>query len=243
MATFALQCAGSSPSRQHTLLIATTDQDHRAFLAGQLDADGHTVYEADHATAVIARLSAHPVDVLILGELDQPADAPALLRALRAGEHPRIPPGLAAITIGADDELTVLRAYESGSDHHLPDNTGYVLLRAVLASVVRRAFVDATPRHLQARDIHVDLAARSVDVGGTLVHLSRLEFELLVKFAGDPLRVFSRDELARCFWRGHISGRTVDSHIARLRTRLTAAGADEVLVNTWGQGWALTRLH
>jgi DNA-binding response OmpR family regulator len=68
-----------------------------------------------------------------------------------------------------------------------------------------------------------------------------LEFGLLVKFAGDPLRVFSRDDLARCFWRGHISGRTVDSHVARLRTRLTAAGADEVLVNTWGQGWSLTR--
>jgi DNA-binding response OmpR family regulator len=38
-----------------------------------------------------------------------------------------------------------------------------------------------------------------------------------------------------------ISGRTVESHVARLRSRLTAAGADEVLVNTWGHGWLLTR--
>jgi hypothetical protein len=63
---------------------------------------------------------------------------PALLRSLRAGQHPRIHPGQPVITIGATDELTVLRAYESGSDHHLPDSTGYVLLRAVLASVLRR---------------------------------------------------------------------------------------------------------
>jgi hypothetical protein len=34
-------------ARQHTLLIATTDPDQRTFLAAQLDADGHTVYEAD----------------------------------------------------------------------------------------------------------------------------------------------------------------------------------------------------
>jgi DNA-binding response OmpR family regulator len=47
-------------------------------------------------------------------------------------------------------------------------------------------------------EIHVDLAARSADVAGTIVHLSRLEFELLVKFASDPVRLFSRDDLARC---------------------------------------------
>jgi two-component system OmpR family response regulator len=242
MATNPLQQL-SSQSRQHTLLIATTDRDQRAFLAGQLDADGHTVYEVDHAAAVIARLSAHPVDVLVLGELEHPGDGPALLRALRAGEHPRIHPGLAVITIGATDDLTVLRAYESGSDHHLPETTGYLLLRAVVASVIRRAYEDVTARHLQAGEISVDLAARSVTVAGNVVHLSRLEFELLVKFAGDPVRVFSRDELARCIWRGEISGRTVDSHVARLRTRLTTAGADQVLVNTWGHGWSLTRPH
>jgi DNA-binding response OmpR family regulator len=121
---------------------------------------------------------------------------------VRAGEHPRIHPGLPVITLGAGDELTALRAYESGSDHHLPDDTGYLLLRAVLRSVIRRAFEDLTVRQLQVGEIHVDVAARSVHVAGKVVHLSRLEFELLVKFAGDPIRVFSRDDLARCFWRG-----------------------------------------
>jgi DNA-binding response OmpR family regulator len=35
---------------------------------------------------------------------------------------------------------------------------------------------------------------------------SRLEFELLVKFASEPVRVFSKDELARCIWRCQIRG-------------------------------------
>jgi two-component system response regulator MtrA len=242
MATHAMQL--DCPPRRQTLLIASTDQHQRTFLAAQLDADGHTVYEADSTTGALTALCGQAIDVLLLGELQRPADAPGLLRAVRSGEHPRIHPGLPVITIGADDELTTLRAYESGSDHHLPHDTGYVLLRAVLRSVVRRALEDdLTARHLQVGEIGVDVAARSVQVGATVVHLSRLEFELLVKFAGDPIRVFSRDELAQCFWRGQISGRTVDSHIARLRTRLTAAGADEVLVNTWGHGWSLTRPH
>jgi hypothetical protein len=52
MATHALQQQQvSHQARQHTLLIATTDHDQREFLAAQLDADGHTVYEADRAAA------------------------------------------------------------------------------------------------------------------------------------------------------------------------------------------------
>jgi len=73
------------------------------------------------------------------------------------------------------------------------------------------------------------------------VRVSRLEFALLVKFAGDPVRVFSKHELARCIWRQQqICERTVDSHVARLRGRLTNAGARPVLINKWGQGWSLT---
>jgi DNA-binding response OmpR family regulator len=226
---------------KHELLIAVTDQHQRAFLAGQLDADGHTVYEADSTAAVIAKLSAHAIDVLILGCLQRPADAPALLRAIRAGEHDRIHPGQPVITIGATDELTVLRAYESGSDHHLPEHTGYVLLRAVLASVTRRAREKTTGRHMYVGEIHIDLGARTVDLAGTPVHVSRLEFELLVKFAADPIRVISKLELGRGIWgQDRISGRTIESHVCRLRTRLTDAGASTVLVNRWGQGWALT---
>jgi len=225
---------------QLTLLIASVDEDRRGFLAGQLDADGHTVHEADHPAAAVAKLSALAIDVMVLGDLQQPADAPRLLRAVRAGEHPRIHPGLPVITIGAEDELTALRAYESGSDHHLPDDTGYMLLRAVLATVARRTLDDATARHLHVGEIHVDLAALTVTVAGTAVRVSRLEFALLAKFAADPVRVFSKHELARCIWRQQqINGRTVDSHIARLRGRLTQAGAERVLINRWGQGWSL----
>jgi DNA-binding response OmpR family regulator len=90
---------------------------------------------------------------------------------MRSGEHPRIHPGQPVITLGANDELTVLRAYECGSDHHLAESTGYVLLRAVLTSVARRALAATRGRHLHVGDIHIDLASRSVDVTGSPVRL------------------------------------------------------------------------
>jgi hypothetical protein len=59
MATQPLQ-HDSHQARQHSLLIATTDPGQRTFLAGQLDADGHTVYEADTTTGALTALSRQP---------------------------------------------------------------------------------------------------------------------------------------------------------------------------------------
>jgi CheY-like chemotaxis protein len=55
----------------HTLLIAHPDHTHRELLAAQLDADGHTVHEADSAATATAKLCAHAIDV-ILADLGLP---------------------------------------------------------------------------------------------------------------------------------------------------------------------------
>ena len=88
--------------------------------------------------------------------------------------------------------------------------TAYVVLRAVIATVIRRTLEEVCAGELHVGGIHVDLAARTVTVADSTICLSRLEFELLVKFAGDPQRVFSEHELTRCIWgHEHITGRTL----------------------------------
>jgi DNA-binding response OmpR family regulator len=72
------------------------------------------------------------------------------------------------------------------------------------------------------------------------VRLTRREFDVLATMASDPAKVFSKTDLARTVWgTTHLSGRTVDSHVARLRHRLGDAGATDLLRTKWGQGWAL----
>jgi hypothetical protein len=57
----------TEPATQHTILIAAIDTEQRTFLAGQLDADGHTVYDADHA----ARLEAQRILTDLLEEIHE----------------------------------------------------------------------------------------------------------------------------------------------------------------------------
>jgi hypothetical protein len=57
------------------------------------------------------------------------------------------------------------------SRHSSRSYRSYVLLRAVLAAVVRRTLGSVTGRHLHVGAMHIDLAARSVEIAGTVVCL------------------------------------------------------------------------
>jgi DNA-binding response OmpR family regulator len=79
-----------------------------------------------------------------------------------------------------------------------------------------------------------------VRVDGRPVKLAKKEFELLHTLAGDPLRVFSKEELLRDVWgfRARGNTRTLDSHASRLRRKLDPEGR-RFVVNVWGYGYRL----
>jgi DNA-binding response OmpR family regulator len=222
----------------HALLIAGADVRSRDLLAAQLDADGHTVYTADTARGVLAKLAVQAIDVVLLAELESAADAPALVRDIRAGRHPRVHRCQPIITLGVGDELVALRAYEAGSDHHVDTGVSYVVLRAIVAAVVRLTLTDISSRHLYVGDLHIDTAGCCADIDGVPVRLTQTEFALLATLATDPTRVFSKAELKRAVGREQASDRTLDSHIYRLRRRL-AEGGVQLVNNRWGAGYVL----
>jgi DNA-binding response OmpR family regulator len=73
------------------------------------------------------------------------------------------------------------------------------------------------------------------------VPLPGKEYELLVKLAGDPHRVFTKEELLREVWGFRSLGRTrtLDSHASRLRRRLARPGQPPYVQNVWGVGYCL----
>lgn len=224
-----------------TILVASADCHWRHQIAEQLKADGHRVLEAlsDSSTR---KLLAHDPHVLLLSELDAPAQSTQLLRALRADELDA-PAVLPVLTFGATDLVVELRAYELGSDHHLPGACDYVLLRAVLAAVLRRC---ATPARrsavLRIGPLSLDPAARRVELDGELIELPAREYELLRVLASDPTRVWRKDELLMQVW-GHgdySRTRTLDSHACRLRKALRRDAGRTFVQNIWGVGYRLT---
>lgn len=87
----------------------------------------------------------------------------------------------------------------------------------------------------------VHRSGRRVFVGDREVALSVKEFQLLLILATDPYRVFTKAELLKIIWESQLEKtRTLDTHASRLRRKLTAAGAEGLIVNLWGIGYKLS---
>ena len=146
------------------------------------------------------------------------------------------------VVLGASaNELDMLRAFETGADDFMARPARYLELRARTRALLRRAQWQLTPAHrLEVGPLEIDLDGHAVSLDGLPVDLRRLEFELLAHLAGDPERVFGKQELLRAVWGYRSSGstRTVDSHASRLRRKLEERGGHWV-INVWGVGYRL----
>ena len=98
----------------------------------------------------------------------------------------------------------------------------YPEVAARIAAVLKRARARRERGMVQVGELRIDPSSREVSIGDLVVELSAKEFALLHALAGDPTRVFTKEELLRDVWGFKLMGstRTLDSHASRLRRKL-----------------------
>ena len=225
------------------LLLAEAEQGTREFLERHLASDGFSVFGADAGRQALELVERERPDLVLVGGLP---DAPALevCRLLREGEPGRFwDRDVPVIVLGeprSSDPVDRVHAFERGCDDFVPRPFHYEELVARIHAVLRRTQPGARDR-LAAGALAIDRATRRVTVHGLTVALAAKEYELLVKLAAQPTRVFTKDELLRDVWGFRSLGRTrtLDSHASRLRRKLAVAGAEDCVLNVWGVGYRL----
>jgi DNA-binding response OmpR family regulator len=226
------------------LLIAEPESATRVFLSRHLADDGFAVAEATEGQEALAVAEEQRPDLALLGDELPDVSGVELCRRLREGEPGRSwDRDVPVILLGQPDSDAVdrVRAFARGCDDYVGRPFHYDELLARIHAVLRRANGAGHDRLLEADGIVVDVATRRVTVGGERVLLSSKEYDLLVKLASDPERVFKKDELLRDVWGFRSLGRTrtLDSHASRLRRKLGTPHGTRYVRNVWGVGYCL----
>jgi DNA-binding response OmpR family regulator len=225
------------------LLIAEPESATRGFLSRHLAEDGFAVVEATAGREALELAEEQRPDLALLGDELPDLSGAELCRRLREGEPGRSwDRDVPVIVLGQPqaDAVDRVRAFARGCDDYVVRPFHYEELLARIHAVLRRANGSSHDR-LEADGIVVDVATRRVTVGGERVVLSGKEYDLLVKLASEPERVFKKDELLRDVWGFRSLGRTrtLDSHASRLRRKLAAPDGTRYVRNVWGVGYCL----
>lgn len=225
----------SGAVRGMRLMVVEDDDDVGNALVEVLTGQGFQVVRKIRGADVL--VGHRHVDAVLL-DLGLPdGDGLQFLRQLR--EVSSVP---VVILTARDDERSVVRGLRSGADDYLvkPPRMGELVAR--LEAATRRVVADSASDAPTVRtgDVLVDLAARTVSVGGAPVVLTQKEFELVEVLTERPGSAVSREILMDRVWGDAFLAvsRSLDQHISTLRTKLDRPG----LITTirgfgyrWGQ--------
>jgi DNA-binding response OmpR family regulator len=143
------------------------------------------------------------------------------------------------------DEAGKVQALDLGADDYLTKPFSVLELVARVKALFRLVDVlvnppaDA-PKAIEAKDLRIDIEKREVTVRRAPICLTAKEFQLLLHFAQNPGRVYSRSQLLDQVWGYSHSGyeHTVNSHINRLRAKIeTDPNEPEYIQTVWGVGY------
>ncbi|MFH1474323.1 MAG: response regulator transcription factor [Chloroflexota bacterium] len=219
-----------------------------------LEREGHVVEVAHDGDAALAAARHAPPDLVVLDVMLPGRTGFDVLRALRAESDP----GPAVILLTArDDVIDRVAGLELGADDYvtkpfepreLVARVGAVLRRlrpAVPAPGAGGSPVAGSPTpsgaptvdghsRLSLTDLEIDPLAREVAREGRPIELTRTELDLLIAFAEQPDRAWTREQLGARVHGEEFDAfdRSIDSHVKNLRAKLGARPDGSAYVNT-----------
>jgi DNA-binding response OmpR family regulator len=202
-------------------LIVDDAPEIRRLMERALAADGWLVVEAGDGEQALESARAQPPDIVLL-DLGLPGmDGIEVCRRLRAFSDAYV-----IILTSRNEEIDTLVGLAAGADDYVPKPASGRQIVARARAMLRRPRNSRRPepddptRRFGA--LEVDPGGREVRIGGEVVALTRIEFDLLEALTATPRVVVSRATLLETIWGANWYGddHVVDVHISNLRRKI-----------------------
>lgn len=222
------------------ILVADDESKIRQLVRMYLEKEGFEVVEAADGGTALDYLSRERFDLVVLDLMMPGTDGWTVCREVRKKDN-QVP--IIMLTARGDEVDRVL-GLEMGADDYVVKPFSPRELVARIKAVLRRAnreeSASVDPGVLTYPGLIIDPLSRKVEVSGQVVNLTPKEYDLLYFLARSPGRVFTREQLLEKVWGYDYYGdsRTVDTHITRLREKLSrVGGSPQYIVTVWGVGY------
>lgn len=222
------------------ILIADDEQLIRKLIGDFLKKEGHEILEAENGEIALRLFDSNKDLELALLDIMMPEiDGWEVCRRIR--EKSDMP----VILVSArSQDFDQIMGFESGADDYVTKPFSLAILSKRVDTLLKRG------TNLKRKGNNVDDIvignltikpdSHEVTIGGEVVELTLKEFKILSKLCKTPGRVYTRDALLDELWGMDYTGdtRTVDSHVARLRTKLGEWGL-KYITTVYGTGYKI----
>ncbi|MBE3145372.1 MAG: response regulator transcription factor [Planctomycetes bacterium] len=201
-----------------TILVVDDKASVRQLLEEYLSKQGFRVVTASDGENALYT-ARHETPALVLLDIMMPKmDGYQFLRLFRQERQTPV-----IIITAREEETDAVLGLDLGADDYIIKPFRMRELMARIRAVLRRADgVSEKTELLHVGEIILDQAAHTITVGGELVSLTPIEFDLLAVFMHSPGQVFTRTQLVDHLLNSGFTGldRTLNVHIRNIRTKI-----------------------
>jgi len=220
------------------VMIVDDEADIREILAFNLSAAGYDTLECGTAEAALVQIRKGIVPDIILLDIMLPGMSGfKLADTLRKVDGCDVP---IIFLTARNTENDMLTGFSAGGDDYIskPFSINEVLAR-IKAVLKRCAPESQAASNIVLGNLTVDTVNKTVSVDGAPVQLSRKEYDILNLLCSNPGKTFSRSDFIRELWKDapYVLDRTVDVHIARIRSKL--GPCRDMISNRAGFGYSI----
>lgn len=222
-----------------SILVIDDDTDLCRLLKNNLEREGYCAAVCHDGTAGLAEFHRREYQLVILDimlpvkngyevlkEIREISNVPVLMLTAKDSEGDKV----SGLRMGADDYLT-----KPFSNSEFLARTDALLRRYIVFGTEK-----ADRKRIIAGNLVIDISKREVSKGQKLIDLTAKEFDLLLFFAENPGRVFTKKQIYTAVWNEEYAfdDNNIMVHIRRLRKKIEDDPEQPgYILTVWGVGY------
>jgi DNA-binding response OmpR family regulator len=232
------QAMGSGEERRRPSVLVVDDEPTIGeILSSYLQRSGYQARIAYDGPQALAMSAEQRADLVILDIMLPGCDGLEVMRRLHESEDAS--PAVILLTAKGQESDRIVGLRRGADDYVVkPFSPNEIVAR--VEAVLRRGTRPSVTEVIQAGELRIDPALRTVHRGESEIQLTQRELDLLIFLARHPGRIFSRDQLMESVWElaYYTDSSTITVHIRRLRAKIEPDPANPHHIQTvWGVGY------